>query len=61
MLASPLHKGLETGPNGGRRGAREDASLPRRDLVSVCSAALRVGEETSMLCIAETFLGWLGR
>lgn len=61
MHASPLHKGLATGLKGEKGEAREDASFPRKDLANVCSGSLRVGEETSMLCIFETFLGGVGR
>lgn len=34
---------------------------PRKDLASVCSRSLRVGEEISMLCMVETLLGGVGR
>lgn len=56
MHASPSHKGLATGLKGEKGEAREDASFPRKDLASVPSGSLRVGEETSMLCIFGTFL-----
>lgn len=57
MPALPLHGGLETGLDGEKQEARGDTSFPRKDLASVCSRSLGVGEKISTLCIFETFLG----
>lgn len=62
--ACPPPRGQSTGKGaerGKRRGEGESCSFPRKDLANVCRGSLRVGEETSMLCIFETSLGGVGR
>lgn len=38
-------------------GARGCPPFSRKDSASMCSGSLRVGEEISVVCIFETFLG----